>query len=407
MRRVVITGMGAMSPLGNNMQDTWDGMKAGKNGIDYLPESIREAIGVHVGGELKNYDETEHFNRKQVRTFDRVNQISIIAAREAAADANLEMLTKRERIGVNISSGIGGMKTIQEQILAVPEKGYKRVSPLFIPRALINLVAGNVAIDLDVHGITNSIVTACASSTDAIGHAMHYIQSGMVDVMVSGGSEATVCEVGLAGFNNMKALSRSEDPNKASIPFDKSRNGFVMGEGAGVVVLEELEHAKARGAKIYGEVVGYAATCDANHITAPDSEGTYTKMAVRSALDMAQITAEDINFINAHGTSTPLNDATESLVFSDILPGVNVTSTKSMTGHLLGAAGAIEAINVVKSLEEGVITPTINTSELDECTKDINIVQELTKTDAKYAMSTSLGFGGHNAVVIFKKFGEE
>ncbi len=407
MKRVVITGLGAMSPLGNDVESTWTGMKSGKNGISELPEEIREQIGVHVGGQIKDYDETEYFNRKQVRTYDRVNQISIIAAREAAADAKLVDVTSRERIGVNISSGIGGMQTIQEQILAVPEKGYKRVSPLFIPRALINLVAGNVAIDLDVHGITNSIVTACASSTDAIGHAVSYIQSGMVDVMISGGSEATICEVGLAGFNNMKALSRSTDVNNASIPFDENRNGFVMGEGAGVLVLEELEHAKARGAKIYGEVVGYGATCDANHITAPDATGKYTKMAVNSALTMANIEAKDISFINAHGTSTPLNDATESMVFTDLLPGVNVTSSKSMTGHLLGAAGAIEAINVVKSLEEAVITPTINTKNLDECTKAINIVQELQPNTGEYAMSTSLGFGGHNSVLIFKKYEEQ
>ncbi len=406
MKRVVITGLGAMSPLGNDLSSTWSGMKSAKNGITLLPDEIREAIGVHVGGQLQGYDETEHFNRKQIRTYDRVNQISILAAREAAQDAKLDTINARERIGVNISSGIGGLQTIQEQILAVPEKGYKRVSPLFIPRALINLVAGNVAIDLDVHGITNSVVTACASSTDAIGHAMHYIQSGMVDVMVTGGSEATICEVGLAGFNNMKALSRSENPDYASIPFDKNRNGFVMGEGAGVLILEELEHAQKRGAQIYGEVVGYAATCDANHITAPDSEGTYTKLAVKSALKMANINPEDINFINAHGTSTPLNDATESMVFSELLPGVNVTSSKSMTGHLLGAAGAIEAINIVKSLEEGVITPTINSKEIDECTAKINIVRELTKTQGKYAMSTSLGFGGHNSVAIFKKFEE-
>ncbi len=406
MKRVVITGLGAMSPLGNDLSSTWSGMKSAKNGITLLPDEIREAIGVHVGGQLQGYDETEHFNRKQIRTYDRVNQISILAAREAAQDAKLDTINARERIGVNISSGIGGLQTIQEQILAVPEKGYKRVSPLFIPRALINLVAGNVAIDLDVHGITNSVVTACASSTDAIGHAMHYIQSGMVDVMVTGGSEATICEVGLAGFNNMKALSRSENPDYASIPFDKNRNGFVMGEGAGVLILEELEHAQKRGAQIYGEVVGYAATCDANHITAPDSEGTYTKLAVKSALKMANINPEDINFINAHGTSTPLNDATESMVFGELLPGVNVTSSKSMTGHLLGAAGAIEAINVVKSLEEGVITPTINSKEIDECTAKINIVRELTKTQGKYAMSTSLGFGGHNSVAIFKKFEE-
>ncbi len=407
MKRVVITGLGALSPLGNDVESTWTGMKSGKNGISELPEVIREQIGVHVGGQIKGYDETEYFNRKQIRTYDRVNQISIIAAREAAADANLADITSRERIGVNISSGIGGMQTIQEQILAVPEKGYKRVSPLFIPRALINLVAGNVAIDLDVHGITNSIVTACASSTDAIGHAMSYIQSGMVDVMISGGSEATICEVGLAGFNNMKALSRSTDVNAASIPFDENRNGFVMGEGAGVLVLEELEHAKARGAKIYGEVVGYGATCDANHITAPDATGQYTKMAVNSALKMANVEAGDISFVNAHGTSTPLNDATESMVFTDLLPGVNVTSSKSMTGHLLGAAGAIEAINVVKSLEEAVITPTINTKKLDECTKEINIVQELQVNKGKYAMSTSLGFGGHNSVLIFKKYEEQ
>ncbi len=404
MKRVVITGMGTINPIANNLNETWDKMKQGVNGIKPLDQELADKVGVHVAGTLNNYNPNDYFDRKEQRTFDKVNQLAIIAAREASTNANLEQITDRSRIGVNVSSGIGGMSTIENEIITALNRGYNRISPLFIPKAIVNLVPGNVAIDLKAHGICNAVVTACASSNDAIGHAMSYIQSGLVDVMVTGGAEATVCSSSLAGFANMKALSKSEDPNYASIPFDQNRNGFVMGEGSGVLILEELEHAKERGAKIYGEVIGYGASCDASHITAPDSEGVYAKTAINNALKQANISAQDLSFINAHGTSTPLNDAIEAKIFGELNPGIKVTSSKSMTGHLLGAAGSIEAINVLMSINDNVITPTINTKEIDPICENIEVVRELTENDNTYALSTSLGFGGHNACIILKKW---
>lgn len=403
MRRVVITGMGTINPLANNANHTWLAMKTGKNGIKKLDPELTDKTGIHVGGTI-DYQANDFFDRKEQRVYDRVTQLALIAAREAAQMANLAQITNRDRIGVNVSSGIGGMNTIETEIISAQNRGYKRVSPLFIPKSIVNLVPGNISIDLDTHGISNAIVTACASGNDALGHGFNYIKSGMMDVMVSGGAEASVCSAALAGFANMKALSRSENPDYASIPFDQNRNGFVMGEGAAVLILEDLEHAKARNARIYGEIVGYGASSDASHITAPDSNGTYAKKAIENALKQAEITAEDLMFINAHGTSTPLNDQIEAKIFGEIKPQIEVTSTKSMTGHLLGAAGAIEAINVVKSLEEGIITPTINTKELDEITENIEVVRKLRAKGGKYALSTSLGFGGHNACIIFKKW---
>lgn len=404
MKRVVITGMGTINPLANDVESTWEAMKQGKNGIKCLDAEISEKVGIKVGGVITDYQAADHFDRKEQRVYDRVHQLALIAAKQAAADAQLNDIENRDRIGVNVSSGIGGMNTIETEITNAQNRGYKRISPLFIPKSIVNLVPGNISIELDAHGISNAVVTACASSNDAIGHALSYIKSGMVDVMVTGGAESSLCPAALAGFANMKALSKSEDPDYASIPFDVNRNGFVMGEGSAVLVLEELEHAKARNAKIYGEVISYGVTCDASHITAPDAEGKYAKKAIDSALEQAGITADDLMFINAHGTSTPLNDKIEGEIFGQLKQGINVTSSKSMTGHLLGAAGAIEAINVVNSLAQGVVTPTINTREIDPVAANINVVQELTSAQGEYALSTSLGFGGHNACIIFKKW---
>ncbi len=406
MRRVVITGMGTINPLANNVQETFKAMKTGISGISFLDDEIRDELKVNVAGQIKDYDPLAYFNRKEARTLDRAAQYAMIATKEAAAEAKLEEIADRDRIGVNVTSGIGGISSIQEEADRAKGVSYKRVSPMFIPKALINLVPGNIAIAHDCHGICNSVVTACASSTDAIGHAYNYIQSSMVDVMVTGGSEASICPMALSGFNNMRALTRTDDLERASIPFDENRSGFVMGEGSAVLVLEEYEHAKKRGAKILGEIVGYGATCDANHITAPDAEGVYVTKAINSALKMADINIDEIGFVNVHGTSTPLNDATEAKVLSGIRKQLSVTSSKSMTGHLLGAAGAIEVLNVAMSLNDGVITPTINTKVIDEVAKDLNVITELTKSDAKYAMSTSLGFGGHNSAVIIKKMEE-
>jgi 3-oxoacyl-[acyl-carrier-protein] synthase II len=407
MRRVVVTGMGTVNPLGNDLETTWQAMKDGKLGINETSQEIQEEAGVKFVANVKNFDAKEHFDRKSLRSLDLVSQYAVVASREAAKMANLEDIEDRFRIGCNLTSGIGGFDSMHEGIFVGHEKGYNRMSPLFIPKVLINLVPGNVAIDLELKGICNSVVTACASSTDAIGHAMNYIQSGMVDVMLTGGSEAGCSKVPLAAFNNMKALSKAEEIEKASIPFDEERSGFVMGEGAAVLVLEELEHALKRGAKIYGEVVGYGASCDASHITAPDATGIPAQSAVRMALHTANIDGKEINMVNAHGTSTPLNDKSESALFKATLSSdVKVTSSKSMTGHLLGGAGAIEAINVVKSLEEGVVTPTINTKNLDpECHENVVLDQAINE-DMTYALSTSLGFGGHNAAVVFKKYEE-
>ncbi len=406
MRRVVITGMGTINPLANNVEQTFEAMKAGTSGISYLADEIREELKVNVAGQIKGYDPLAYFNRKEARTLDKAAQFAMIAANEAAKSANLDQITDRDRIGVNVTSGIGGISSIQEESDRAKGVSYKRVSPMFIPKALINLVPGNIAIAHDCHGICNSVVTACASSTDAIGHAYNYIQSSMVDVMMTGGSEASICQMALSGFNNMRALTRTDDLSGASIPFDENRSGFVMGEGAAVLILEEYEHAKKRGAKIYGEIVGYGATCDANHITAPDPEGVYVTKAINSALKMADVSIDEIGFVNVHGTSTPLNDKTEAHVLSNLKKQMAVTSSKSMTGHLLGAAGAIEVLNVAMSLNDNVITPTINTKQIDEAASDLNVITELTESKSEYAMSTSLGFGGHNAAVIVKRVEE-
>ncbi len=404
MRRIVVTGLGAYTPNGKNSEELFNNLKNGVSSIDYLPEDLREATQINVASYFKDYDVKDIFSKKELRSFDKVNQISVIAAREAAADAKLDQVEDRFRVGCNVTSGIGGLETIETEIAkAARNDNFGKISPMFIPKAIINLVAGNVAIDLNARGICNSVVTACASSTDAVGHAMMYIQNDMADVMIVGGSEATANLTGLSGFKNIGALSKNDDKDNACIPFDQDRNGFVMGEGAVCLILEELEHAKARGAHIYAEVVGYGSFCDASHITAPDPEGEACIRAIEVAMNKAQINPSDIDFINAHGTSTPLNDKSESSIFNKVFGSdVRVTSSKSMTGHMLGAAGAMEAFACIKGLEEGVITPTINTKNIDP-EVNVKIVQETVNDDSmQYAMSSSLGFGGHNSIVIFK-----
>lgn len=406
-KRVVITGLGTINSVGLDAKSAWENLKVGKLGISKLDEDIIERTGVKFAGKIVDYDPLQYFSKKEVRRMDLCSQFALVAAKEAAKDAKLENIENRERIGCNITSGIGGLITIQNNVETAVAKGYKKVSPMFIPNAIINLVAGNVAIDLDCKGICTPIVTACASSTDAIGHAMMYIQSGAVDVMVTGGSEAAIKESGLAGFQNMGALSKAENVEEASIPFDENRSGFVMGEGSGVLVLEEYEHAKKRGATIYGEVVGYSNTCDAMHITAPDEEAIQGQRAVRQAMEQAKVTPKDVKYVNAHGTSTPLNDKGEikllKKIYGDDFESVNITSSKSMTGHVLGGTGAIEAYITAMSLQEQLITPTINTKELDQDCNG-NICLEKTKEiETEYGMSVSLGFGGHNSVIILKR----
>lgn len=407
-RRVVITGLGAISPIGNTVEENWESIKNKKCGIDKISLFDTTSFKTSLAGEVKNYNALEHFEAKQAKRLDRCSQFAIIGAREALKDSGIsEDNTDFNRVGIFVSSGIGGLITIQEQSTIRCEKGNKRVSPMFIPMAISNMPAGNISIDLGLKGESISIVTACASSTHAIGEAYKTIKYGSEDAIIAGGTEAAICELGIAGFENMKALSSSEDKTRASIPFDKERNGFVMGEGAAMVVLEKYEHAKKRNAKIYAEVIGFGATTDAYHITSPDPEGNGGANAMKRAIEDANIKPEEIDYINAHGTSTHLNDTTETMAikkaFGEASKKVKVSSTKGNTGHLLGAAGAIEAIFSVKAIEEQIIPPTINYKAKDEeCDLDIT-PNEIVKTKVETVMSNSLGFGGHNASIILRK----
>ena len=408
-KRVVITGLGAITPIGKNTEETWKGIKEKKCGIDKITLFDTAGYKTSLAAEVKEYDPAQFFEMKQAKRLDRSSQFAIIAAREAFQDSGItEENTNFERIGVFVSSGIAGLKTIQEQCEINCIKGNTRVSPMFIPMSIANMPAGNVAIDLGAKGESISIVTACASSTNAIGEAYRTIQYGSEDVILAGGTEASICGVGIAGFENMKALSSATDKNRASIPFDKERNGFVMGEGAGILVLEELEHAKKRGAKIYAEVVGYGATSDAYHITSPAPEGEGGARAMKRAIEDANIKPEEIDYINAHGTSTHLNDSCETMAIKSALgeasKKVMVSSTKGNIGHLLGAAGGVEAILCTKAIEEQIVPPTINYQEKDE-ESDLDIVpNDIRKVPVNVVMSNSLGFGGHNASIILKKY---
>lgn len=408
-KRVVITGLGAITPIGKNLEETWKGIKEKKCGIDSITLFDTTNFKTNLAAEVKEYDATKYFEVKQTKRLDRSSQFAIIAAREACQDSGLtKENTDFERVGVFISSGIGGLKTMQEQCEVNCVKGNNRISPMFIPMTIANMPAGNVAIDLGAKGESISIVTACASSTHAIGEAYKTIKYGSEDVILAGGTEASICEVGVAGFENMKALSSATDKNRASIPFDKERSGFVMGEGAGVLVLEELEHAKKRGAKIYAEVIGYGATSDAYHITSPDPNGEGGARAMKRAIKDANIKPEEIDYINAHGTSTHLNDSCETMAIKSALgeasKKVMVSSTKGNIGHLLGAAGGVEAIFCTKAMEEKKVPPTIHYEvKDDECDLDV-VPNEVRNAEIKIAMSNSLGFGGHNCSIILKKF---
>lgn len=409
-RRVVITGLGAITPIGKNVEESWKGIKETKCGIDNITLFDASTFKTSLAAEVKDFDPLAYLDLKQAKRLDRSSQFAIIAAREAFKDSKItEENTNFERVGVFVSTGIGGLKTIQEQCETNCIKGHNRVSPMFIPMAIANMPSGNIAIDLGVKGESISIVTACASSTHAIGEAYKTIKLGGEDVIITGGTEASICEVGIAGFENMKALCTSEDKTRASIPFDKERSGFVMGEGSGILILEELEHAKKRGAKIYAEVIGYGATSDSYHITSPSPDGDGASRAMLRAIEDAKIEGKDIDYINAHGTSTHLNDMCETMAVKKALgkeasEKVMMSSTKGNTGHLLGAAGAIEAIFSVKAIEEKIVPPTINYKEKDEeC--DLNIVpNKPISKDLNIVMSNSLGFGGHNASIIIKKF---
>lgn len=410
-RRVVITGLGAITPIGKNVDETWKGIENKECGIDNISLFDNSNFKTKLDAEVKNYDALDYFEPKQAKRFDRSSQFAVIAAREAVKTSGItKENTDYERVGVFVSSGIGGLKTMQEQCETNYAKGNNRVSPMFIPMTIANMPAGNIAIEFGFKGESISIVTACASSTHAIGEAYKTIKQGYEDVIIAGGTEASICPVGIAGFENMKALSTVEDKNRASIPFDKERSGFVMGEGAGILVLEELEHAKKRGARIYAELIGFGSTTDAYHITSPCPDGEGGAKAMIRAIKDAKIEPKDIDYINAHGTSTHLNDSTETMAIKTALgeasSTVMVSSTKGNIGHLLGAAGGVEAVICVKAMETGLVPPTINYKEKDEeC--DLNIVpNEPRKAKLNITMSNSLGFGGHNASIIFKKWEE-
>lgn len=408
-KRVVITGLGAISPIGNTVEETWKGIKEKKCGIDEITLFDTSNLKTKLAAEVKDFDSSQYLDPKQVKRLDRVSQFAIVAAREAFQDSKItKENTDYEKIGIYVGTGIGGLITLQNQCEVRLEKGNNRVSPMFIPMVIANMPAGNIAMDLGLKGESVAMVSACASSNHAIGEAYRAIKHGYEDVIVAGGAEATICPIGIAGFENMKALSHATDKNRASIPFDKERSGFVMGEGAGILVLEELEHAKKRGAKIYAEIIGYGATSDAYHITSPDPEGNGGARAMQRAMQDANVKPEEIDYINAHGTSTSLNDSTETLAIKTALgeasKKVKVSSTKSNTGHLLGAAGAIEAIITTKAIENKFIPPTIHYEVKDEaCDLDI-VSNEPIEQEIKIAMSNSLGFGGHNASIMIKKF---
>ena len=409
-RRVVITGLGAITPIGNNVEEFWAGIKNSKCGIDQITEFDASNFKVKLAGEVKGYNAEEHFDRKEAKRLDRFSQFAIVAAREAWKDSGLDKEKEdMERVGAIIGSGIGGLGTIEKENRALVEKGPDRVSPMYIPMAIGNMAAGNVAIDLGIKGESISMVTACASGTHCIGESFRMIKHGYQDIVLAGGTEASITPSGIAGFTNIKALTQATDKNRASIPFDKERSGFVMGEGAGIIVLEELEHAKKRGAKIYAEIVGYGATSDAYHITSPAPGGEGGARAMKIAMEEAKVKPEDITYINAHGTSTHLNDSCETSAIKLALGEENakkvmVSSTKSNTGHLLGAAGGVEAVVCAKAIEDSFVPPTINYKVPDEeC--DIDVVPNKGRNhEVKYAMSNSLGFGGHNSSILLKKY---
>ena len=408
-RRVVVTGMGAITPIGNNVEEFWKGIKEGKCGIDEITQFDTTDYKVKLAAEVKNFSAEDHFDKRTAKRMDRFSQFAIVAAREAMKDSNItKENTDMNRVAAVIGTGIGGLATIEKDNRALVEKGPDRVSPMYIPMSIVNMAAGNVAIDLGIKGESVSMVTACATGTHSIGHGYHMIKHGYEDVVLAGGTEGSITPTGIAGFTNIKALTQETNKNRASIPFDKERSGFVMGEGAGIIVLEELEHAKARGAKIYAEIVGYGATSDAYHITSPAPDGEGGARAMQRAMNEANIKPEEVTYINAHGTSTHLNDAGETLAIKRALgeasKNVLVSSTKGNTGHLLGAAGGVEAIACIKAIENDFVPPTINYQVPDEeCDLDV-VPNQGRNVEVKYAMSNSLGFGGHNSSILFKKY---
>ncbi|MEJ5172188.1 MAG: beta-ketoacyl-ACP synthase II [Hydrogenothermaceae bacterium] len=412
MRRVVVTGIGAVTPIGNNVQDFWSNLVSGVSGIDVIKrfDPVSYNLPVIIAGEVKNLRPEEFLDSKELKRMSDFVKFAVIAAKEAIQDSGLELdKIDLNRAGVIVGTGIGGLRDIEEQQKVLMEKGARRVSPFFIPSGISNMASGYISIEFGFKGPNSCVVTACATGTHSIGDAFKIIQRGDADIMIAGGTESAITPLGIAGFANMKALStRNEDPTKASRPFDAQRDGFVMGEGAGILVLEELEHAKKRGAKIYAEVVGYGLTGDAYHITAPCADADGAKRVITMALNDGKINPEEVDYINAHGTSTPLNDKIETLaikeVFKEHAYKLKISSNKSMIGHLLGAAGAVEAVATVKTIKEGVIPPTINYEYPDpECDLDY-VPNKAIEYKVKVAISNSFGFGGTNACLVFKAY---
>lgn len=407
-RRVVVTGMGAVTPLGNNVADTWNGLRTGKNGIDHITLFDTEKFKAKLAAEVRGFDPGQYLEVNDVLRTDHYTQFAVASAQQAVDESGIAGKVDPDRFSVLFGTGIGGINTFETEHTKLLEKGPRRVSPLFIPMMISNMAAGMIAIRHDCRGTAMPIVTACASGSNAIGEAMRLIRHGYADAVITGGTEAAVTPSAVAGFVNMQALSTSDDPNAASLPFDSRRGGFVIGEGSVAFVLEEYEHAVSRGARIYGEICGYGTTCDAYHITAPHPEARGGAKAMTDAMAEAGYTAEDTVYVNAHGTGTPMNDAIETIAIKKALGEEKareafVSSTKSMTGHMLGAAGAIEALACIFALQESIIPPTINLNEQDEAC-DLNCVPNTAvKAPVTLALSNSLGFGGHNACLAFRK----
>jgi 3-oxoacyl-[acyl-carrier-protein] synthase II len=410
--RVVVTGMGVISPLGNGLEQFWQGLLQGKSGIGPITRFNAKEFPTRIAGEVKDFDPSIYMDKKEAKRMDRFAQYAVAGARMALEDAGIDQdKLDKDRVGVVLGTGIGGMETLEDTARVLHEKGPGRISPFFVPMMIGNMAAGQIAIILGVKGPNITVVTACASATNAIGDAFKLIQRGGAELVITGGTEASIIPLAVAGFNSMKALStRNEEPEKASRPFDKERDGFVMGEGAGILILEKLEHAKKRGARIYAEMLGYGATADAYHITAPAPGGVGAAKAMKEAIRDAGLRPEEINYINAHGTSTDINDKYETMaikeVFGEHSYKLAISSTKSMTGHLLGAAGGIEALAVALAIKDRIVPPTINLNNPDpECDLDY-VPHKARKMNIDYALSNSLGFGGHNATLLLGKFKE-
>ncbi|NER14314.1 beta-ketoacyl-ACP synthase II [Leptobacterium flavescens] len=412
LKRVVVTGLGALTPIGNNISEYWDGLVNGKSGCAPITYFDTEKFKTKFACEVKNYNPTDFFDRKEARKLDRFAQYALISAGEAIEDANIDLdKVDKFRVGVIWGAGIGGLQTFQDEVVNFAEgDGTPRFNPFFIPKMIADIAPGNISIKHGFMGPNYTTVSACASSANAMIDALNYIRLGHCDVVVTGGSEAAVTQAGIGGFNAMHALStRNDDPETASRPFDATRDGFVLGEGAGGLILEEYEHAKARGAKIYAEVIGGGMSSDAHHMTAPHPDGVGVERVMLNCLRDAGLEPKDVDAINTHGTSTPLGDVAElkaiTKVFGEHTKNININSTKSMTGHLLGAAGAVEAIASILAMEHGIVPPTINHSTVDEnIDSSLNLtLNKAQRREVKVAMSNTFGFGGHNACVLFKK----